>query len=75
MESVKTKHTAEEVFDVFSSGALAGYGNQDFYDVKVDDGYIDALKEIVKEAFVQQADNQWEVELTFNRVFLVAAKE
>jgi len=74
MESVKTTHTPEEVFDIFSSGAIAGYGNQDSYDVKIDEDYIETLKEIVKEAFVEQANNQGEVELTFNRVFLVAIK-
>lgn len=75
IESIKTKHTPEEVFNIFSSGAIAGYLNQDFYDVKIDEDYMDTFKKIVKDAFVQQANEQGEVELIFNRIFLVAIKE
>ncbi len=75
IESIKTKHTPEEIFDIFSSGAIAGYLNQDFYDVKIDEDYMDTFKKIVKDTFVQQANEQGEVELIFNRVFLVAIKE
>ncbi|MCW3128665.1 MAG: methyltransferase domain-containing protein [Methanophagales archaeon] len=75
IESIKTKHTPEEVFKIFSSGAIAGYLNQDFYDLKIDEEYMDTFKKIVKDAFVQQANEQGEVELIFNRAFLVAIKE
>ena len=75
IESIRTKHTPEEVFKIFSSGAIAGYLNQDFYDLKIDEEYMDTFKKIVKDAFVQQANEQGEVELIFNRVFLVAIKE
>lgn len=75
IESIKTKHAPEEIFKIFSSGAIAGYLNQDFYDVKIDEDYMDTFKKIVKDAFVQQANEQGEVELIFNRVFLVAIKE
>lgn len=74
IESVRTKHTPKEVFSIFLSGAIAGYLNQDFYDVKIDEDYRDTFKEIVKDAFVQQANNQGEVTLVFNRIFLVASK-
>jgi trans-aconitate methyltransferase len=36
---------------------------------------MDTFKKIVKDAFVQQANEQGEVELIFNRIFLVAIKE
>lgn len=75
IESVRTEHTPEEVFNIFSSGAIAGYLNSDFYDVKIDVGYMDTFKKIVKDAFVQQANKQGEIELIFNRIFLVAIKE
>ncbi len=74
IESVKTNHTPEEVFDIFSSGAALGYLGQDFYDVKIGMDYIENFKKIVKETFVQQANNQGEIELIFNRLFLVAIK-
>jgi len=37
IETMKTKYTAEEVFNIFSSGAAAGYMNQNFYDVEIDE--------------------------------------
>jgi len=73
--SIRTKHTPEEVFNIFSSGAVAGYLSQDFYDVEINTDYTDSFKEIVKDAFVQQANNHGEMELIFNRIFLVAVKE
>jgi len=75
IEKVMTKHTHEEVFNIFSSGAAAGYLNQDFYDIKISGDYINAFKKIVKESFIQQADERGKVELMFNRLFLVAIKE
>jgi ubiquinone/menaquinone biosynthesis C-methylase UbiE len=75
IEVVKTKHTPEEVFNVFSSGAIMGYLGQEFYDIKIEEDYIENFKKIVKDAFIQQANNQGEVELIFNRIFLVATKE
>lgn len=75
IESVKTKHIPEEGFKIFSSAAVAGYLNQDFYDVEIEAGYIDSFKKIVKDSFVQQANNEGEVILAFNRIFLVGVKE
>jgi|SRR3989338_4766876 len=75
IESVKTIYTPEDVFKIFSSGAIAGYLNQDFYDVKIDDDYTVNFTQIVKDAFIQQANNNGEVELIFNRIFLMASKE
>lgn len=75
IEVVRTKHSPEEVYKIFLSAAVAGYLNQDFYDVKIDEYFMDTFKKTVKDAFVRQANEQGEVELIFNRVFLVAIKE
>lgn len=74
IECLKTKHTPDEVFNIFSSGAIIGYLGHDFYDTKIDDDYIETFKKIVKEDFVRQAKNQGEVELIFNRIFLSCVK-
>ncbi len=52
---------------------MAGYLNQDYYDVEITDEYISVFKEIVREAFKQQSMNGL-VKLRFNRIFLVALK-
>lgn len=75
IENVKTKYTPDEVFNIFSSGAIAGYLNQDFYDVKISDDFMNTFKKIVNDAFAQQANEQGEVELIFNRIFLIGIKE
>lgn len=74
IESVRTKHTPGEIFNIFLSAAAVGYLNQDYYDFEIAASYIDSFKRIVKDAFIQQANNQGEVELKFNRIFLVAIK-
>ncbi len=74
IEAVKTKQTPDEVFNIFSSGAAAGYLNQDFYDVKISEDYMNTFKRIVKDTFVQQANEHGDIELIFNRIFLVAIK-
>ena len=75
IETITTEHTPEEVFKVFSTGAVVGYLNQDCYSVKLTEDYISAFKEIVKKAFKRQSDERGVVKLRFNRIFLIAVKE
>ena len=75
IEHVKAKYTAKDVFNMFLSGAAVGYLNQDYYDIKIDTKYIDNFKKIVRDAFVQQTNNQKKVEVIFYRLFLVAFKK
>ncbi len=74
IEEVTTKHTPEEVFRIFDSGASAGYLNQRYYDVKIDESYIQRFRQIVMESFQNQAGPSGKVNLVFNRLFLVAKK-
>jgi ubiquinone/menaquinone biosynthesis C-methylase UbiE len=73
--TVKTLHTPTEVFKIFESGAAAGYLNQDFYEVPIDKNYIENFRQIVKDNFNEQINNDGMVELIFNRIYLVAIKE
>ncbi|WP_202319022.1 class I SAM-dependent methyltransferase [Archaeoglobus neptunius] len=75
MFSITTEHTPEDVFKILSSGAIAGYLNQDCYEVELTEDYISAFMEIVKKAFERQSDENGMVKLKFNRVFLIAVKE
>ncbi len=58
---------------IFSSGAIAGYLNQEFYTVELTEDYINAFKEIVMQAFYEQTADG--VELKFNRLFLIAFRD
>ena len=75
IQYIEQEYTADEVFHVFMSGASNGYLNQDFYEIKIDQRYIDAFIEIVKQTFHNQADLNGKVNLAFNRIFLIAIKE
>jgi trans-aconitate methyltransferase len=75
IKKMETRHSPQEVFNIFSSGAAAGYLNQDFYDVGLSEDYIEAFKDIVGKAFCEQADDKGEMILRFSRIFLVAFKE
>lgn len=74
IETITTEHTPEEVFKIFSSGAIAGYLNQDYYDIKLAEDYISAFKTILKKAFELQTEKGI-VKLKFNRIFLIAIKD
>lgn len=75
IKKMETRYSPEEVFNIFSSGAAAGYLNQDFYDVELSDEYINTFNEIVKQAFYEEADDKGEMMLRFSRIFLMAFKE
>lgn len=75
IRSIVTVHTPEEVFRIFSSGAIAGYLNEAYYDVDLTPTYLENFLHIVKEAFRRQAGEEGMVRLRFNRIFLTAVKE
>ena len=74
IETVRTRHTPDEVFHIFDSGATAGYLNQAYYDVPIGPAYIAAFREITRRAFEDQAGEDGRLELVFHRVFLLAQK-
>lgn len=75
IDEVATYHTAEEAYKIFESGAAAGYLNQDYYSTKLSQEYIDAFRNIVRDSFEKQADNEKQVKLTFYRIYLLAVNK
>ncbi|MEM2111968.1 MAG: methyltransferase domain-containing protein [Candidatus Bathyarchaeia archaeon] len=74
IDEVITSHTPDEVFNIFNSGASAGYLNQQYYDVSLIEEYIETFKKIVKDSFIRQANSNGEVDLVFFRIYLLAKK-
>jgi trans-aconitate methyltransferase len=74
IETVTTRHSADEAMAVFESGAAAGYLNADHYGTAFTGEYAAAFREIVARSFRKQADGTGRVALTFNRIYLVAGK-
>jgi trans-aconitate methyltransferase len=75
IEEIKTLHSPDEVMTIFESGAAAGYLNQEYYGVLIDEAYAMAFRDAVKGSFQRQANAQGKVELRFNRIYLVAVKQ
>ncbi|MGD0072010.1 MAG: methyltransferase domain-containing protein [Candidatus Bathyarchaeia archaeon] len=74
INTVESKHTPEEAFKIFSSGAAVGYLNEDCYSVDLDERYVSSFNKLVKEYFASQIDKDGLVEVIFNRIFLIAIK-
>lgn len=74
IDRIVNSYSSEEVFAIFDSGAAAGYLNQDFYRNPISDEYVTAFKEVVRNAFINQANADGYVDLTFFRVYLLARK-
>lgn len=70
----KARYTPDEVYGIFQSGAENGYLNQDYYDIPIDEAYIELCRTLIKDAFFELADAQGLIELVFTRVYLVARK-
>jgi trans-aconitate methyltransferase len=74
IDKVTTRHTPEEVFRIFGSGAAAGYLNPSHYSTRVREGYLQAFGEIAAQSFKRQADESGMVALTFHRIYLLAQR-
>ncbi|MDD5093267.1 MAG: class I SAM-dependent methyltransferase [Dehalococcoidia bacterium] len=74
IEKVVSFHTPEEVFAIFDTGAAAGFLNQQYYSVPIDENYVDHCRGIVKRSFAEQAGKDGKVELIFYRAYVLAIK-
>jgi len=74
IEKITTTYTPEEVFGIFDSGAAAGYLNQAYYKLPLTQEYIENFRSIVRSSFIEQANKDGKVELTFFRIYLIAKK-
>jgi len=72
IDSVVSQYSPKLVFEIFSSGAIAGYLNQDYYSTKIDEDYIELFKNGVKEEIDKQKNEEGFINLTFNRIYLIA---
>ncbi len=74
IETERERRTPDEVFRIFSSGALAGYLNPANYPEAFDADYAHTFLSLVREAFADMAEADGRLELVFHRIYLVAGK-
>ncbi len=74
LETVAQKMASAKVFDVFNSGAAAGYLNQDYFSRPLPAGFAEQVLQRIEESFRQQSDDEGNVDLVFKRIYAVAEK-
>jgi trans-aconitate 2-methyltransferase len=74
IEESRNRYSPEKVFDVFSSGAKAGYLNSDCYDAPLPEWFESTFLEGIKHSFKRQAETDGFIDLCFYRIFLIAEK-
>jgi trans-aconitate methyltransferase len=67
-------NSPDKVYEIFSSGAIAGYLNPENYGINISNEYIKNFNDIIKCSFKDQSDKNGTVELKFNRIYLIALK-
>ena len=74
IQTVDSTYTPSQTFDVFASGAIAGYLDPSCYGCPIDERYMTGLRQTVREQFERQAGADGLVRLVFRRIFLVAVR-
>lgn len=73
-EDESNRFTVDEVMGIFKSGAENGYLNQAYYDVDLNNRYIETCRSILRSLLKSKSDADDKVDLKFTRVYLKATK-
>jgi trans-aconitate 2-methyltransferase len=74
IETVTQRCGPEKTFEMFESGAAAGYLNPDCYETALPSDYISTARDLLARHFHSQAASDGQVELTVFRIYLLACK-
>lgn len=74
LEESRNHYTPEKVFDVFSSGAKAGYLNPAYYNTPLPEWFEEAFLNGLRGSFERQVEPDGLIDLLFYRIFLIAEK-
>jgi ubiquinone/menaquinone biosynthesis C-methylase UbiE len=73
LEHEVSRHTVDEAFGIYSTGAAQGFIGQAYYDVQLTQEYLTAFSEAVREEMERRARDGI-VEVDFNRLYYVGFK-
>jgi len=73
-ETIRSEYTPSQVLAIFSTGAAAGYLNQDCYRTTLPEWYGERFLERIGADFTAQADVNERLELVFTRIYLTAVR-
>lgn len=73
IEHEQTDYSIDEAFNVYLSGAANGYTGKRYYDIEIDEDYVKAFNNRVKEEIQRQSKNR-KVKVDFNRLYYIGIK-
>jgi trans-aconitate methyltransferase len=74
IQTVNSIYTPLQTFDIFASGAIAGYLDPSCYRCPIDERYMTGFRRTVRDQFERQAGSDGLVRLVFHRIFLLAVR-
>jgi len=74
LEEARSRRTPAQVFDIFCSGAKAGYLNPACYEHQWPEGFETSFLDGIRRSFEAMAASDGMVDLLFNRIFVVAER-
>ena len=69
-----TDYSSDEAFNIYLSGAANGYTGKKYYDIEIDDDYIAAFNNCVKEEIRKQSKDG-RIIVDFNRLYYIGKKD
>jgi trans-aconitate methyltransferase len=70
----RTEYSEDEAFGIYLSGAANGYTAKEYYDIEIDEGYVTAFNEKVREEIKKRSQNG-RIIVDFNRLYYIGKKE
>ena len=74
LEETRNRQTPAQVFDIFGSGAKAGYLNPACYDSPFPEGFETLFLDAIHRSFESQADADGMIDLMFYRIYVIAER-
>lgn len=70
----RTEYLEDEAFGIYLSGAANGYTAKEYYDIEIDEGYVAAFNDRVREEIRRRSKNA-RIIVDFNRLYYIGKKE
>ncbi len=74
IETIVQRCTPAKAMEIFESGAAAGYFDPAYYESAPDGGFFEHARRVVAQGLRAQADDSGELDLTFNRIYMLAVR-
>lgn len=73
VEYEQTSYSIEEAFNIYLSSTANGYTGRKYYDIEINEDYINAFNNRVKEEIKRQSKNE-KIKVDFNRLYYIGRK-